>query len=105
VLPESWRHGINKTTLYNWKAKFADMQTSDVRRLRHLEDENRRLKQLLADAQLDIAGLKNAVSKKVLTVPDKRIASDAACAAASDCAKMLETLPRRRPLESSPLAS
>ena len=58
------RHGINKNTLYNWKAKYAGMQTSDLRRLRQLEDENRRLKQLLADAQLDIAGLKNAVSKK-----------------------------------------
>ena len=58
------RHGVSRNTFYKWKAKFAGMQTSDVRRLRQLEDENSQLKRLLAEAQLDIAGLKNALSKK-----------------------------------------
>lgn len=58
------RHGINKNTFYMWKSRFAGMHTSDVRRLRQLEDENSRLKRLLAEAQLDIAGLKSALTKK-----------------------------------------
>jgi putative transposase len=58
------RYGINKNTFYKWKGKYGGMQTSDVRRLRQLEDENSNLKRLLAEAHLDIAGLKNALSKK-----------------------------------------
>lgn len=58
------RYGINKNTFYKWKSQYGGMQTSDVRRLRQLEDENSRLKRLLAEAHLDIAGLKNALSKK-----------------------------------------
>jgi len=58
------RYGINKNTFYKWKGKYAGMVTSDVRRMRQLEDENGRLKTLLADAQLDFAGLKHALSKK-----------------------------------------
>jgi putative transposase len=58
------RHGINKNTFYKWKARFGGLQVSDVRRLSQLEDENSRLKRLLAEAHLDIAGLKNALSKK-----------------------------------------
>lgn len=63
------RYGINKNTFYKWKAKYAGMQTSDVRRLRQLEDENGSLKKLLAEAHLDIAGLKNALTKKYSTQP------------------------------------
>ena len=44
------RHGICEQTLYRWKAKYGGMKVSDARRLRHLEDENRKLKQLLAEA-------------------------------------------------------
>lgn len=58
------RHGISQATLYNWRAKFAGMEVSDVRKLRSLEEENRRLKSLLADAELDKAMLKEALQKK-----------------------------------------
>ena len=61
------RYGINKNTFYKWKGKYAGMHTSDVRRMRQLEDENGSLKKLLAEAHLDIAGLKNALSKKYST--------------------------------------
>ena len=57
------RHGISDTTLYNWKAKFGGMQVSGGRRLRSLEDENARLKRLLADQMLDNAVLKDLLGK------------------------------------------
>ncbi len=63
------RYGINKNTFYKWKGKYAGMHTSDVRRMRQLEDENSNLKKLLTEAHLDIAGLKNALSKKYSTPP------------------------------------
>lgn len=55
------RHGA---TLYNWKAKYGGLEVSEAKRLRALEDENGRLKRLLADAMLDNAGLKDLLSKK-----------------------------------------
>ena len=58
------RHGIAESTFYKWKAKYGGMEVSDARRLKTLEDENRRLKSLLADAHLDIAMLKDVASKK-----------------------------------------
>jgi putative transposase len=58
------RHGISEATLYNWKAKFGGMDVSDAKRLRSLEDENGKLKRLLADAMLDNAALKDLLSKK-----------------------------------------
>ena len=58
------KHGISEATLYNWKAKFGGMDVSDARRLRSLEDENGKLKRLLADAMLDNAALKDLLSKK-----------------------------------------
>lgn len=57
------RHGISVTTLYKWKAKFGGMEVSDARRLRTLEDENRRLKQLVANQALDLQALKAINSK------------------------------------------
>lgn len=57
------RHGISQHTLYRWKSKFGGMEVSDARRLRQLEDENRRLKQLIAEQSLDIQALKAVVSK------------------------------------------
>ena len=57
------RHGISDTTLYKWKAKFGGMAVSDARRLRGLEDENARLKRLLADQMLDNAVLKDLLGK------------------------------------------
>ena len=47
------KHGISEATLYNWKAKFGGMDVSDARKLRALEEENGKLKRLLADAMLD----------------------------------------------------
>jgi putative transposase len=58
------RHGVSEATLYNWKAKYGSLEVSEAKRLRALEDENGRLKRLLADAMLDNAGLKDLLSKK-----------------------------------------
>lgn len=58
------RHGISQPTFYNWKAKFGGMDVSDAKRLRALEDENAKLKRLLAESMLDIAMLKDVASKK-----------------------------------------
>ncbi len=52
------RVGISQPTFYKWKAKFGGMEVSDARRLRGLEDENRRLKQIVADLTLDNQALK-----------------------------------------------
>ena len=57
------KHGIAEGTFYRWKAKFGGMELNDAKRLRSLEEENRRLKNLLADAMLDNAVLKDALSR------------------------------------------
>jgi putative transposase len=56
--------GITEQTYYRWKAKFGGMEVSDAKKLRALEDENRRLKQMVADQAQDIQALKAVVSKK-----------------------------------------
>lgn len=58
------RHGVGEATFYKWKSKYSGMSVSDVHQLKSLEDENRRLKTLLADAHLDLAILKDVTSKK-----------------------------------------
>jgi putative transposase len=58
------RHGISEATYYNWKAKYSGMTVSDARRLRELEQENNKLKRLLADAELDKAALKDLLGRK-----------------------------------------
>jgi putative transposase len=58
------RHGISGATFYAWKAKFGGMGVSEARRLRALEDENAKLKKLLAEAMLDNAVLRDLSSKK-----------------------------------------
>ena len=58
------KHGISAGTYYRWKAKFGGMEVSDAKRLKALEDENRRLKRLVADQALDIQLLKEISSKK-----------------------------------------
>lgn len=58
------RHGINSATFYKWKSKFGSLEVSEARRLRSLEEENSRLKKLLAEAMLDNAVLKDLASKK-----------------------------------------
>lgn len=58
------RHGISSATFFKWKAKFGGMDVSDARKLKQLEDENGKLKRLLAEAMLDITMLKDLNSKK-----------------------------------------
>ena len=58
------KHGTSEATLYNWKAKYGGMDVSDAKRLKALEDENGKLKRLLADAMLDNTALKDLLSKK-----------------------------------------
>ena len=58
------RHGISSATFYAWKAKYGGMEVSEARRLKALEDENTRLKRLLADAMLDNVALKDLLAKK-----------------------------------------
>ncbi len=55
--------GVTDQTLYNWKAKFGGMEVSDAKKLRALEDENRRLKQLVADLSLDKEALATVIRK------------------------------------------
>ena len=57
------KHGISSATLYAWKAKYGGMDVSQARKLKVLEEENGRLKRLLADAMLDNAVLKEVASK------------------------------------------
>ena len=58
------KHGISTATFYAWKAKFGGMEVSEAKRLKSLEDENAKLKRLLADAMLDNVALKDLLSKK-----------------------------------------
>jgi putative transposase len=58
------KRGISSATFYKWKAKYGGLDVSDARWLKALEDENRRLKKLLAEAMLDNAMLKDVASKK-----------------------------------------
>ena len=58
------KHGISEATFYKWKAKFGGLDVSDAKRLKALEDENGKLKKLLAEAMLDIAVLKDINSRK-----------------------------------------
>lgn len=59
------RHGIATATFYKWKSKYGGLEISDARRLKALEDENRKLKRLLADSLLDNAALKELLGKNV----------------------------------------
>jgi putative transposase len=58
------KHGISSATFYKFKSKYGGLDVSDARRLRALEDENTKLKKLLAEAMLDVAMLKDLNSKK-----------------------------------------
>ena len=59
------KHGISQATYYNWKKKFAGMGSAEVRRLKQLEDENRRLKGVVADLTLDKEMLQEVLRKKL----------------------------------------
>ena len=58
------RHGISRQRFYRWKAKYGGLEVSDAQRLRQLEEENRKLKQLVAEQALDIVGFKAVLAKK-----------------------------------------
>lgn len=58
-------HTVSEATYYQWKAKYGGMQASDVKKLRDLEDENRRLKQMYADLSLENRALKDVIAKKL----------------------------------------
>jgi putative transposase len=58
------KHGVSGATFYKWKAKYGGMEVSDARRLKALEDENARLKKLLAEAMLDNAMLRDVAARK-----------------------------------------
>ncbi|MFN6251454.1 MAG: IS3 family transposase [Acetobacteraceae bacterium] len=66
------RHGISEATFYKWKAKFGGLEVTEAKRLRTLEEENAKLKKLLAEAMLDIAVLKDISFKKMVTPGAKR---------------------------------
>ena len=58
------KHGLSSPTFYKWKAKFGGLDVSEARRLKALEDENAKLKRMLADAMLDNVALKDLLGKK-----------------------------------------
>jgi putative transposase len=58
------KHGVSDASLYKWRAKFGGMEVSEAKRLRALEDENAKLKRMLADAMLDNVALKDLLGKK-----------------------------------------
>jgi putative transposase len=57
-------HGISDATFYNWRTKYGGMEVSDAKRLKQLEDENRKLKHMLADTLLENKAIKDVLSKK-----------------------------------------
>jgi len=60
----SRKHGVSSPTFYKWKAKYGGLDVSEARRLKALEDENAKLKRMLADAMLDNVALKDLLGKK-----------------------------------------
>ena len=60
----SREHGVSEATFYNWKARYGGMQVSEVKRLKDLEDENRRLKKMYAELSLQHEIIKEALQKK-----------------------------------------
>ena len=67
-------HGISDATFYNWKAKYGGMEVSDVKRMKDLQDENARLKRIVANLTLEIDAVKTVLEKKYggLTINEKR---------------------------------
>ena len=73
------KHGISSATFYKWKSKYGGLEVSDARRLKVLEDENRKLKKLLAEAMLDNAALKGLLAKRVGPAAELTYAHRPAC--------------------------
>ena len=63
------KHGVSDASIYKWKARFGGMDVSEAKRLRALEDENAKLKRMLADAMLDNVALKDLLGKNVWSAP------------------------------------
>src|SRR6201996_7598592 len=63
------KHGISDATFYKWRSRYGGMEVSDARRLKALEDENRRLKKLLAETMLDASTLKEMLGKNFYAPP------------------------------------
>ena len=61
------KHNVSDATIYKWKAKYSGLEVSDLRRMKGLEDENRRLKQMVANQALDIEALRALSSKNFLS--------------------------------------
>ena len=61
--------GISEATYYNWKSRYGGMEASDIRKIKDLEDENRRLKQMFADLSLENRALKDVIEKKHYNQP------------------------------------
>ena len=59
------RHGVSEATLYNWKAKYGGMDVCEAKRLKHLEDENAKLKKIVADLSLDREMLQDVIRRKL----------------------------------------
>ena len=57
------KHGISDATFYNWRSKYGGMEVSEAKRLKALEEENRKLKKLLAESMLDVSTLKEMLGK------------------------------------------
>jgi putative transposase len=57
------KHGISDATFYNWRSRYGGLEISELRRLRQLEEENRRLKGIVADQALDLRALKDVLAK------------------------------------------
>jgi len=64
-------HGVSEATIYNWKSKYGGMETSDVKRLKELEEEHSRLKKMYADLAMDNHILKDLFAKKGWALPPK----------------------------------
>jgi putative transposase len=58
-------HGVSEAAYYQWKSKYGGLEAADIKRLKELEDENRRLKQLYADVSLENRALKDVIAKKL----------------------------------------
>lgn len=63
------KHGISEATFYNWKARYGGKDVSEAKRLKSLEDENAKLKKLLAEQMLDVAAMRELLSKNVWSAP------------------------------------
>ena len=68
------KHGVSSATFYKWKARYGGLEVSDARRLKALEDENAKLKKLLAEQMLDLAAMKDLVAKNVWSAPRLQVA-------------------------------